>query len=153
MKRGVWSFVFVPADAFSASAVSRGILRSVFFLVAVFSINAAHGQSVDRFAAVFPQVVRGNQFETLILLSNPHADAVEVTLGSYPLGLLPGTSPDSPCLTLKLEPGRTQKIQIAGDDWQAGSVVLDSSKSHFGNHAHPDPVIFRPQRSQLSGDL
>lgn len=81
----------------------------------------------ERYVAYFPQVVRGklvNQFETLIIVSNPNTEPVDVTL-------TPDLSVGAPLFsrtTMKLEPGETRTLEVSGDDFRAGWVRLEATK-------------------------
>lgn len=98
----------------------------------------------DRFFVVFPQVARGvlgRHIETVIVITNPQADQVQVTLRS-------GDSkrqPLFPTTHLFVGSGETTTFRIRGDDFKVGWVRLESPKT-VSAVAH---IISRPSATSV----
>ncbi|MGI8782137.1 MAG: hypothetical protein ACR2L2_00595 [Acidobacteriota bacterium] len=82
---------------------------SLWVVVAIAFVTPALATFHDRFIVFFPQVVKGplnDHYETVLVLSNPGSDPVEVTLNSD-LSVTPMLLAKT---TLQMAPGETRQI-------------------------------------------
>lgn len=100
----------------------------------------------DRFIVFFPQVVKGqlnDYYETILVLSNPGPDPVEVTLNSD-LAVMPMILATT---ALQMAPGETRQIRLTGGAFQMGWVRLEAART-IAAAAH-----IRTRRSQNSPEI